>query len=49
MTFLGLLSPSFENFKLQIKFIVDGQWTIDPQKESVYNGGICNNILLVDR
>ncbi|GLT25723.1 hypothetical protein SLA2020_008330 [Shorea laevis] len=33
----------------EIKFIVDGQWTIDPQKESVCNGGICNNILQVDR
>ncbi|XWS59630.1 hypothetical protein CRYUN_Cryun08bG0138400 [Craigia yunnanensis] len=29
----------------QIKFIVDGQWKIDPQRESTTNGGICNNIL----
>ncbi|GLT56681.1 hypothetical protein SLA2020_297070 [Shorea laevis] len=32
----------------EIKFIVDGQWTTDPQRESVNNGGICNNILRVD-
>ncbi|GAY65197.1 hypothetical protein CUMW_239330 [Citrus unshiu] len=28
-----------------IKFIVDGQWKVDPQRESVTKGGICNNIL----
>lgn len=33
----------------EIKFIVDGQWIIDPQRETVNHGGICNNILRVDR
>ncbi|XP_009345699.2 LOW QUALITY PROTEIN: protein PTST homolog 3, chloroplastic [Pyrus x bretschneideri] len=33
----------------EIKFIVDGQWKIDPQRESVTRGTICNNILRVDR
>ncbi|XWS66834.1 hypothetical protein CRYUN_Cryun05aG0235000 [Craigia yunnanensis] len=33
----------------EIKFIVDGQWKIDPQRESTTKGGICNNILQVDR
>ncbi|ONH96431.1 hypothetical protein PRUPE_7G128700 [Prunus persica] len=33
----------------EIKFIVDGQWKIDPQRESVTRGTICNNILQVDR
>ncbi|XP_006491674.1 protein PTST homolog 3, chloroplastic isoform X11 [Citrus sinensis] len=31
----------------EIKFIVDGQWKVDPQRESVTKGGICNNILRV--
>ncbi|XP_056172412.1 protein PTST homolog 3, chloroplastic isoform X10 [Syzygium oleosum] len=33
----------------EIKFIVDGEWRIDPQKESVTRGTICNNVLQVDR
>ncbi|XP_024024821.1 protein PTST homolog 3, chloroplastic [Morus notabilis] len=33
----------------EIKFIVDGEWKIDPQRESVTRGYICNNILRVDR
>ncbi|XP_048127531.1 protein PTST homolog 3, chloroplastic [Rhodamnia argentea] len=33
----------------EIKFIVDGEWRIDPQKESVTRGTICNNVLRVDR
>ncbi|XP_010050831.2 LOW QUALITY PROTEIN: protein PTST homolog 3, chloroplastic [Eucalyptus grandis] len=33
----------------EIKFIVDGKWTVDPQKESVTRGAICNNVLQVDR
>ncbi|XP_021289232.1 uncharacterized protein LOC110420294 isoform X3 [Herrania umbratica] len=33
----------------EIKFIVDGKWEIDPQRESTDKGGICNNILQVDR
>ncbi|KAK6231656.1 hypothetical protein SCA6_001729 [Theobroma cacao] len=33
----------------EIKFIVDGKWEIDPQRESTDKGGICNNILRVDR
>lgn len=33
----------------EIKFIVDGEWKIDPQRESVTHGNICNNILRVDR
>ncbi|XP_068318245.1 protein PTST homolog 3, chloroplastic-like isoform X2 [Pyrus communis] len=33
----------------EIKFIVDGRWKIDPQRESVTRGTICNNILRVDR
>ncbi|XP_022742329.1 uncharacterized protein LOC111293715 isoform X3 [Durio zibethinus] len=32
----------------EIKFIVDGQWKIDPQRESTTMGGICNNIFRVD-
>ncbi|XP_015574890.1 protein PTST homolog 3, chloroplastic isoform X2 [Ricinus communis] len=31
----------------EIKFIVDGHWTIDPQGEMVTRGGICNNVLRV--
>ncbi|XP_054800574.1 LOW QUALITY PROTEIN: protein PTST homolog 3, chloroplastic [Prosopis cineraria] len=33
----------------EIKFIVDGYWRIDSQRESVTRGHICNNILRVDR
>ncbi|KAK7316691.1 hypothetical protein RJT34_00342 [Clitoria ternatea] len=33
----------------EIKFVIDGQWTTDPQRESVSRGHICNNILRVDR
>ncbi|XP_024012658.1 protein PTST homolog 3, chloroplastic isoform X2 [Eutrema salsugineum] len=33
----------------EIKFIVDGQWTTDPQRDSVTRGHITNNILKVDR
>ncbi|XP_058763127.1 protein PTST homolog 3, chloroplastic-like isoform X2 [Vicia villosa] len=33
----------------EIKFVVDGHWTTDPQRESVRRGHICNNILRVDR
>ncbi|KAL6953997.1 hypothetical protein U1Q18_041344 [Sarracenia purpurea var. burkii] len=32
----------------EIKFIVDGYWRIDPQRESVTRGTIQNNILRVD-
>ncbi|PON49052.1 AMP-activated protein kinase, glycogen-binding domain containing protein [Parasponia andersonii] len=32
----------------EIKFIVDGHWKIDPDRESVNHGVICNNILRVD-
>ncbi|XP_034913846.1 protein PTST homolog 3, chloroplastic isoform X1 [Populus alba] len=33
----------------EIKFIVDGHWRVDPQMESVTKGGICNNVLRVNR
>ncbi|XP_057434385.1 protein PTST homolog 3, chloroplastic isoform X2 [Lotus japonicus] len=33
----------------EIKFVVDGDWRTDPQRESVTRGHICNNILIVDR
>ncbi|KAL2323243.1 hypothetical protein Fmac_027622 [Flemingia macrophylla] len=33
----------------EIKFVVDGKWKTDPQRESVKRGHICNNILRVDR
>ncbi|TKY52939.1 PTST protein [Spatholobus suberectus] len=33
----------------EIKFVVDGKWKTDPQRESVTRGHICNNILRVDR
>ncbi|XP_024634044.1 protein PTST homolog 3, chloroplastic isoform X2 [Medicago truncatula] len=33
----------------EIKFVVDGDWRTDPQRESVARGHICNNILRVDR
>ncbi|XP_068646012.1 protein PTST homolog 3, chloroplastic [Aristolochia californica] len=33
----------------EIKFVVDGLWMIDPQKECSYRGHIQNNILRVDR
>ncbi|KAK8492408.1 hypothetical protein V6N13_103649 [Hibiscus sabdariffa] len=33
----------------EIKFIVDGQWKLDPERESTTNGRICNNILRVER
>ncbi|KAK2401198.1 protein PTST protein 3, chloroplastic [Trifolium repens] len=33
----------------EIKFVVDGHWRTDPQRESVARGHICNNILRVDR
>ncbi|KAK1562291.1 hypothetical protein Q3G72_009525 [Acer saccharum] len=32
----------------EIKFIIDGQWRIDSQRESVTSGGMCNNILRID-
>lgn len=32
----------------EIKFIVDGEWKIDPQTESTIKGGIENNILRVE-
>lgn len=31
----------------EIKFVVDGQWKIDPQRESTIKGGIENNLLRV--
>ncbi|KAL1196631.1 PTST-like protein 3 [Cardamine amara subsp. amara] len=34
--------------RYEIKFIVDGQWITDPQKDSVTRGHITNNILKVD-
>ncbi|XP_020972405.1 uncharacterized protein DDB_G0271670 isoform X2 [Arachis ipaensis] len=33
----------------EIKFVVDGHWRLDPQRESVSRGHICNNILRVDK
>ncbi|XP_057534030.1 protein PTST homolog 3, chloroplastic [Amaranthus tricolor] len=33
----------------EIKFIVDGHWKIDPQKELINKNGVENNILRVDR
>ncbi|KAJ7972349.1 putative 5'-AMP-activated kinase-like protein [Quillaja saponaria] len=33
----------------EIKFIIDGHWMLDPQRESISRGHICNNILRVDR
>ncbi|KAE8099667.1 hypothetical protein FH972_017627 [Carpinus fangiana] len=33
----------------EIKFIVDGRWRIDPQRESVTRGTISNNILRVEK
>ncbi|XP_044502149.1 protein PTST homolog 3, chloroplastic isoform X5 [Mangifera indica] len=33
----------------EIKFVVDGEWKTDPQRESVTRGGILNNILRVNR
>ncbi|KAL9268253.1 PTST homolog 3, chloroplastic-like protein [Drosera capensis] len=33
----------------EIKFIVDGQWKVDPQRESIFRGSFENNILRVDR
>ncbi|KAL6141926.1 hypothetical protein ACLB2K_060212 [Fragaria x ananassa] len=32
----------------EIKFLVDGHWNIDPERETVTRGTICNNILRVD-
>ncbi|RVW12976.1 Protein PTST-like 3, chloroplastic [Vitis vinifera] len=32
----------------EIKFIIDGQWRIDPQSETVTRGTIDNNILRVN-
>ncbi|KAF5475796.1 hypothetical protein F2P56_007567 [Juglans regia] len=32
----------------EIKFIVDGHWKIDPQRESFTRGNICNNVLRVE-
>ncbi|PIA29140.1 hypothetical protein AQUCO_06200018v1 [Aquilegia coerulea] len=33
----------------EVKFVVDGHWMIDPQRESVTRGTIQNNIIRVDR
>ncbi|XP_022846697.1 protein PTST homolog 3, chloroplastic isoform X1 [Olea europaea var. sylvestris] len=33
----------------EIKFIIDGHWRIDPEKESINRGTVHNNILRVDR
>lgn len=33
----------------EIKFVIDGDWRIDPQRETVTTGAIQNNILRVDR
>lgn len=33
----------------EIKFIVDGQWITDPQRDSVTRGHVTNNILKVER
>ncbi|XP_051125660.1 protein PTST homolog 3, chloroplastic isoform X2 [Andrographis paniculata] len=33
----------------EIKFIVDGQWKIDPQRESTTRGSLQNNVLRVER
>ncbi|GFP99282.1 hypothetical protein PHJA_002072300 [Phtheirospermum japonicum] len=33
----------------EIKFIIDGHWRVDPQRESISWNGVHNNILRVDR
>lgn len=33
---------------VQIKFVVDGDWKIDPERETVNRNGVHNNILRVD-
>lgn len=33
---------------LQIKFIVDGQWKVDPLRPIVYNNGFQNNLFTVN-
>ncbi|KAG1354982.1 protein PTST, chloroplastic [Cocos nucifera] len=33
----------------EIKFIVDGHWRIDSQRETIINGSITNNVLRVDQ
>ncbi|KAL9154097.1 hypothetical protein ABFS82_10G091500 [Erythranthe guttata] len=33
----------------EMKFVIDGHWRIDPQRESVTRSGVHNNILRVDR
>ncbi|KAK4776098.1 hypothetical protein SAY87_024059 [Trapa incisa] len=33
----------------EIKFIVDGQWVVDSERESTMKGSICNNILRVGK
>lgn len=33
---------------VQIKFVVDGRWEIDPEREIVTLNGVDNNILRVD-
>ncbi|XP_060967716.1 protein PTST homolog 3, chloroplastic isoform X7 [Cannabis sativa] len=32
----------------EIKFIIDGHWKIDPDRETITQGNICNNILRVE-
>ncbi|KAK4800870.1 hypothetical protein SAY86_021357 [Trapa natans] len=33
----------------EIKFIIDGQWVVDSERELITKGWICNNILRVDK
>lgn len=35
------------NIFYQIKFIVDGEWRIDPLRPTVKNNGYENNILII--
>lgn len=49
-TTYGLTKKHYVTFNnLQIKFIVDGHWKVDPQRESAIKGGLENNILRVER
>ncbi|EXB63804.1 hypothetical protein L484_021075 [Morus notabilis] len=42
-----LLAGSFDGWATQIKFIVDGEWRIDPLRPIVMNNGHQNNLLII--
>ncbi|BBG94189.1 5'-AMP-activated protein kinase-related protein [Prunus dulcis] len=44
-----LIAGSYDGWTTQIKFIVDGEWRIDPLRPIVHNSGYENNVLIITK